>query len=121
MWFGSPTRKLKPHNTIKALVSLEGQWDGEPRGQGGEKRGKKSLLPTLVGKGVYRKEARDEQNQEGKQPKSSMGRVRKFRGPGHRLRTQLCPFWCRSNSKCVKRFCFFPNVDSDFEIFLIRH
>lgn len=100
MWFGSPTRKLKPHSAIKVLASLEGQWDGEPRGQGGEKQGKKSLLPpTLVGKGVYRREAWDRHWPVG----STMGResgrraaqeqrwrVRKFRGPARR--TQSCHF-----------------------------
>lgn len=81
MWFGSPTRKLKPHNTIKALVSLEGQWDGESRGQGGEKRGKKSLLPTLVGKGVYRREARDRHWGTVSGQAVGMSRVRKESSP----------------------------------------
>lgn len=86
MWFGSPTRKLKPHSAIKVLASLEGQWDGEPRGQGGEKQGKKSLLPpTLVGKGVYRREAWDRHWPVG----STDGqRVRKESSPGAALESK---------------------------------
>lgn len=46
--------------------------------------------------------------------------IRKVLEPRSPLKDSALQFWCRLDSLCVKRSRFFPNVDSNFEIFLTR-